>query len=365
MEGNRQVFEKFSGDFDRVQLVDLVQLVCLAHMSVDIDIESEEGAGRICIREGQIAHSELGGISGEDALKEVFLFQSGHFQFRPEAQEVPQLIKKSWEQLLIEAFRYRNDKGLPSLFGSERSFSGKISQIDLADILQLAYMTRADRVLRIDAAQQGWMIYFREDGVSHAECGELSGETAFNEIMMAENGEFQSLVPRGDEPITIEKPWENLLIDSMRYRDEKRGVDEEDSGSAQTLFQKLQRMKVAQKIRLAMTGDKETRTHLMRDSNRMVQLAVINNPRISEGEVTLMAGSKGVDDEILRKISVNREWVRLYQVRLALVTNPKCPLPISSKLIQTLGPPDWKRILASKSVPTTIAQMAKRLAKGE
>jgi len=57
MEGNRQVFEKFSGDFDRVQLVDLVQLVCLAHMSVDIDIESEEGAGRICIREGQIAHS--------------------------------------------------------------------------------------------------------------------------------------------------------------------------------------------------------------------------------------------------------------------------------------------------------------------
>jgi hypothetical protein len=363
MEQDRHIIEKFSGNFDRVQLVDLVQLVCLARMSRDIEIESGEGAGKICIREGQIEHSEMGTIAGEDALKEIFLLPTGFFRFRPETAEVPHLIKKSWEQLLIEAIRCRNDKNLPLLLGPGNSgFSGNMSQIDLADILQLACMTRADRVLRIDSTQTGWMICISEDGVSHAECGELSGETAFNEIMMAENGEFQSLVPRGDEPVTIEKPWENLLIDSMRYRDEKRGTDEESS-QTQTLFQKIQRMKVAEKIRMAMTGDKETRTHLMRDSNRMVQIAVVSNPRISEGEVALLAGSKGVDDEVLRRISSNREWVRLYQVRLALVTNPKCPLTISGKLIQTLGPPDWKRIQASKSVPTVIAQMANRLSK--
>ena len=355
--------EKFSGSFDRVKLVDLVQLVCLARMSRDIEIESSEGVGKICIREGQIAYSEMGAISGEDALKEIFLIQSGNFQFKPGILEVPQLIKKSWEQLLIEAVRrFRNDKELAPLFGSELGFSGQISEIDLTDILQLACMTRAERVLRIDAAQQGWKICFSEDGVSHAECGELSGETAFNEIMMAENGEFESLLPVGDEPITIEKPWENLLIDSMRYRDEKNGT-EEDPERAKTLLQKIQRMKVAEKMRLAMTGDKEARSRLICDSNRMVQIAVISNPRIGEGEVALIAGSKGVDDEILRRIAGNREWMRLHQVRLALVTNPKCPLPISSRLIQTLGPPDWKRILSSKSVPTAIAQIAKRLAK--
>jgi hypothetical protein len=364
MDRDRRMLEKFSGNFDRVQLVDLLQLVCLAHMNLDIEIDSAEGSGRICIRAGQIAYSEMGDISGEDAFKEICLLQSGFFKLRPEAQEVPQLINKSWEQMLIQAIRYRNDKNLPALYGLEAGFSGQMSQIDLPDILQLACMTRTDRILRIDAAQQGWIICFREEGVSHAECGELSGETAFNEIMMAENGEFESLRPSGDEPVTIEKPWENLLIDSMRYRDEKKGA-EEDSEGLKTLFQKIQRMKVAEKIRMAMSGDKEVRTHLMRDSNRMVQIAVISNPRISEGEVALMAGSKGVDDEILRRIAGNREWLRLYQVRLALVTNPKCPLPISAKLIQTLGPPDWKRIHSSKSVPTTIAQMAKKLAKGE
>jgi hypothetical protein len=332
-------------------------------MSRDIEIESEGGAGRIYIREGQIAHSELGTVSGEDALKEIFLLQSGRFQFGLDVREIRQVIKKSWEQLLIEAIRYRNDHDLPPLFGSEKSFSGKISQIDLPDILQLAYMTRADRVLRIDAAQQGSLICFRPDGVTHAECGDLSGENAFNEIMMAENGEFQSFQPCGDEPVTIDKPWENLLIDSMRYRDEKRGTPE--SEATKTLFQKFQRMKVAEKIRAAMTGNKETRTLLLRDSNRMVQLAVINNPRISEGEVSLIAGSKGVDDEVLRKIAGSREWMRLYQVRLALATNPKCPLPIATKLVETLGPPDWKRILSSKSVPTAVALTARRLMKGE
>ena len=100
---------------------------------------------------------------------------------------------------------------------------------------------------------------------------------------------------------------------------------------------------------------------LARDSNRMVQLAVIGNPKLSEFEVTLIAASRSTDEEVFRKIAANREWMRLHQVRTALVNNPKCPIPIASKLVETLGHQDWKRIAASRSVPSVICAMAKRL----
>ena len=96
-------------------------------------------------------------------------------------------------------------------------------------------------------------------------------------------------------------------------------------------------MNAAEKIRLALMGNKESRTILARDSNRMVQLAVISNPKISESEVTLIAASRYTDEEVFRRIAASREWMRLHQVRLALVNNPRCPLPIAGKLIETLG----------------------------
>jgi hypothetical protein len=120
-------------------------------------------------------------------------------------------------------------------------------------------------------------------------------------------------------------------------------------------------MKVADKVRLALSGDKETRAVLMRDSNKMVQLAVAGNPRLTEGEVALMAASRYSEDEVLRRIAATREWMQFYQVRLALVTNPKCPIPISTKVLETLGHRDWKRLAGNKSVPSLVSQMATRL----
>ncbi|MBW2392417.1 MAG: hypothetical protein JRE83_03695 [Deltaproteobacteria bacterium] len=97
---------------------------------------------------------------------------------------------------------------------------------------------------------------------------------------------------------------------------------------AKSRFQEIQNLPVPDKIKLAMTGDKEARSILIKDSNKQVQEAVIDSPRISDMEIGAIANSRNVPDEMLRKIAINRQWMKNYQVRLGLVNNPKTPLPM-------------------------------------
>ncbi len=355
---DRETPEKYSGTLDGIRLVELVQMACLAGMDRDVAIDAPE-SGVIHIRSGQVVHAGVGKLRGEEAFQETLLCESGTFRFEPAAGEVRAGIKKSWEQLLIESMGYRNERGLSAGSG-HKGLSGTLVGIDLADLIALC-IRHADRVLNILAGERSGIMCFVNGRITHARCGDQTGEGAFRELMLEDGGEFDSLRPEGNEPVTIEQSWESLVIDAARCRDEQDLTGQGGETRSLTLLQKLQRMKVSEKIRMAMTAEKEARTHLMRDSNRMVQLAVIGNPRLSEGEVTLIAGSKSIDEEVLRRIAANREWMRLHQVRLALVTNPKCPFAIASRLIQTLGPQEWRTIASSRSVPAAVAQMAKRL----
>jgi hypothetical protein len=123
----------------------------------------------------------------------------------------------------------------------------------------------------------------------------------------------------------------------------------------------VKRMSLTERKRFAAKCDKEGRTLLIHDPNRAVQLAMIQNPRITDAEVAVLAWSKSSDEEVLRRISDNREWVKYYPVRLGLAWNPKTPLSISSKLLPTLMPEDLSKIAKSKDVPMTVAHAARRL----
>lgn len=124
----------------------------------------------------------------------------------------------------------------------------------------------------------------------------------------------------------------------------------------------IQSLPMAEKIKLAMTGDKEARGILIKDSNKQVQDAVLENQRLTDHEIVAIVTSRITSEEILRKIADNRNWVKYYQVRLGLVGNPKTPLPISLKLLDTLVLADLKRLAKSKSIPNVIATAANRLA---
>jgi hypothetical protein len=127
-------------------------------------------------------------------------------------------------------------------------------------------------------------------------------------------------------------------------------------------YEQIQGLSVPEKIRLAMTGDKEARAILIKDSNKQVQEAVLDNQRITEHEIVPLAASRLTADEVLRKIAENRNWMKSYQVRLGLVNNPKTPLPISLKIVDTLTLADLKRLGKNKGVSNIIATAATRLA---
>jgi len=348
----------FSGVLDRVRLIDLVQVASIGEQSADLEIHSAMGYGLINIRSGQIGHCETGPICGEEALRLIFSWPGGYFEFKPEDDEIRQSIQKTWEQLLIESILHRIEAD-PDSTEAENNFSGQIKGMDLLELVALACLSKADRVLRVKAEGHGGAVFFNERGIYHVEYGANRGESAFSKMALAETGTFESFRPEGDEPVTIERPWDDLLVEAKRHRDENRAGAHR--GSITNFLQQVQRMKVAGKIRLAIAGNKEVRMMLARDSNKTVQLAVMDNPKLSEFEVTLMASSRSADEGVLRKIAASREWMRLHQVRAALVNNPKCPLRIAGKLLETLGHQDWKRIAANRSVASAVRANAKRL----
>ncbi|MEZ4271980.1 MAG: hypothetical protein R3C68_11295 [Myxococcota bacterium] len=119
-------------------------------------------------------------------------------------------------------------------------------------------------------------------------------------------------------------------------------------------------MSIAQKISLSLKGNKEARTILVRDSNKVVCSAAIRNPRITESELLAAAQSRQVSDEVIRIISRSKEMSRSYAVKHALVKNPKTPIQTSMRFLTLLRDSDVKGIAKSRNVPSAISNQAKR-----
>ena len=130
-----------------------------------------------------------------------------------------------------------------------------------------------------------------------------------------------------------------------------------------TLYQKLLRMTVAQKIDRALKGTKEERTLLIRDSNKVVAMAVIQSPKITEQEVAAIAGMRNVHKDVLRYIAKNRQFLKKYKIVLALVKNPKTPPDIALTLLNRLGEKDLKFLVRDRSISEFVRQASSRLLK--
>lgn len=144
------------------------------------------------------------------------------------------------------------------------------------------------------------------------------------------------------------------------------GMDEEgdeeaaDEEEFMSKYQQAQTMGVAEKVKTALTGDKEWRNILIKDSNKMVSGAVIKNPRISDAEVLNIAKSAVQNDEIIRSICAKKEWIKIYQIRKALVENSKTPLPFALRFLASLTEKDLAALSKSKNVSSVIVSQARR-----
>jgi hypothetical protein len=137
--------------------------------------------------------------------------------------------------------------------------------------------------------------------------------------------------------------------------------DVEDEELENNLFAAVQKMSVMQKLKLARIGGKEARSLLIKDRNKIVATSVLSSPKITENEIVAIANSRGVSDEILRIICMNRDWTKSYQIKLALVMNPKTPTPQAIKFINYLQDKELRNLMKSKDVSTQISTQARRI----
>ena len=137
-------------------------------------------------------------------------------------------------------------------------------------------------------------------------------------------------------------------------------VDEEATDDERTALQKIAEMSPAQRLALAMKGTREERAILVRDPNRIVAVAVLSSPKISEAEVESIAKMANVSDEILRIIGHTRVWLKKYSIVSALAKNPKTPLGVSLTLLPRLLEREVKALSTDRNVPETLRIAARK-----
>jgi len=143
--------------------------------------------------------------------------------------------------------------------------------------------------------------------------------------------------------------------------DEDNAAVDEQGEEFLSKYKLAQTMGIAEKIKMALTGDKEWRSILVKDANKLISSGVIKNPRITEAEVVALLKSGIQNDEIMRLICANKEWVKNYSIRKALVDNHRTPIQNALRYLSTMNDRDIAGYAKSKNVSSVISTQAKRL----
>jgi len=176
------------------------------------------------------------------------------------------------------------------------------------------------------------------------------------------------VLPENPEPPeSAEEPDDEVLAGGEVFPDNDGEMEEEAAAIDEEDEQFLSKYKIAmmmgigEKIKMALTGDKEWRAILVKDTNKLVSAGVIKNPRITDGEILTLLKVGVQNDEIVRLICANKEWVKNYLIRKALITCPKTPLPNALRYLATMNEKDLAGYAKSKNISSVIATQARRM----
>jgi hypothetical protein len=173
---------------------------------------------------------------------------------------------------------------------------------------------------------------------------------------LADRGIFPAEIP------SISIPVEQPLIEAPP--DPADGLDD-PAETRETATQKLATMGFTDRLRAAVKGTREMRAILVRDPNKMIALAVLSSPKVSEPEIESFARMANVSEDVLRVIGSNRAWLKNYGIVVGLTKNPKTPLGMSLNLMSRLNDRDLTMLSVDRNVPEPLRVAArKRVAQG-
>ncbi|MEP6740928.1 MAG: hypothetical protein ABJB61_00410 [bacterium] len=199
------------------------------------------------------------------------------------------------------------------------------------------------------------------------ESAELSGLSADDAWLIAEHIEVSdadldnSWLPAERYEELADETEEEHAANFKRVIEYERIEMGEVPAERVSLIRRIMFMNAKDRMKLAMKGDREARSILIRDSNKVVATAVINNPRVTDQEVENIASMRTVADEVLRLIAINRAWARSYPIIHNLVRNPRTPVPTVVSTLPRIRSKDLQHLSQNRNVSEGVRRQALRL----
>jgi hypothetical protein len=195
---------------------------------------------------------------------------------------------------------------------------------------------------------------FRPIGMEHEETG---GQVAVEVGPQAAAATDSASAGAAGKPATIATGKSPAAVATHARKQVPVGQE----GRRDSALQRISKLDIKSRIALAMRGSKEDRSILIRDSTKLVAVAVLDSPKVSETEVESFALQKNVLDSVLRAIPLKRKFAKSYAIMRNLVYNPRTPIDASLPLVKGLLAHDLKNLADNKEVSDTIRKAAMRL----
>jgi hypothetical protein len=121
----------------------------------------------------------------------------------------------------------------------------------------------------------------------------------------------------------------------------------------------------ADRIQLALHGNRDERMRIIRGANRSLHRYVLQNPGLQLDEVTQFAKMSSVSPDLLAAIADRREWAGRPEIALAMVRNPKTPVPLAIRMLNNIAPADLRRLAKGTSLRMPILSAARKKVIGD
>lgn len=223
------------------------------------------------------------------------------------------------------------------------------------------HLTNAEHLAIVKALHGG----SEEEVLDMPELDEFLKQHA-TEIEAEQNKVFELVVVEGEEKDEL-----NGLLEAAKATEESKAADiawtekharKEDNEKISTL-QKIARLSVGERVKLAMKGNKDERFILIRDGSKVVSLAVLESPKLSDSEAEMFASMKNVQEIVLRTMVTKRKFMKNYAIIRALANNPRTPLDVGLPLLPHLIAMDLKHLSMNKNISDTLRKVAMKMFK--
>jgi hypothetical protein len=139
-----------------------------------------------------------------------------------------------------------------------------------------------------------------------------------------------------------------------------RKEEEGDARGQLSLDRRIAVMSVSEKVQLALHGNRDARMLLLRERAGVVQASLVRNPKTTLDEVQMLARSPHLSPETAEVLAQHQSYGASPQIALALVRNPRTPVPVANALVAKLTPNDLRSVAKGLGVRTQVAAAARK-----